>query len=370
MKKTLKILLLILNFVVLVLMLGSTMAGWRTPSKGLLFSMMGYGYLYFTLANVFFVVLWLCLGSKWFLLSVAGILVRLSFLPLYFQVGGTETLEVEPSERQNYVKLMTYNVHHFQGVEMDETIADQNMRLFLEMVDAETPDVLVLQEYVGKGDTVHLTDALHRRGYTGHASGHAGGSMSGEVIFSKMPVLQVHHISEPTIFYADLLHQDDTLRVFCLHLNSYGLDDSDHQQLHDLRHGTLDSTTGRSTYYKFKQTILKHEEEWQQLEPYFTQWKKGLIVAGDFNDPPASYFYQQCTKLLKDSYCEAGQGFSTTYHGTFTRRRNTTFPSFRIDMVLHSPQLKACSYKRLKAEISDHYPVVVGIKTENLAVQK
>ncbi len=370
MKKTIKIILLVFNFLFLVLLLGATMAGWKAPSKGMLFSFLCYGYLYFLIANIVFVLLWLCWGSKWFLLSLVGVLVRFTFIPLYFQVGGTESLSAEELQRPEYFKLLTYNLHSFKGVDDDSEAVVKNMGLFLEMVDAEDPDVLVLQEYVGKCDTLNLTEVLQQRGYLEKASARSSGGMQGEVIFSKMPVLKVVRIHEPTIFYADLLHRNDTLRVFCMHLSSYGLDGSDQQQLKDLRHGTLDSTTGRSTYHKFRETLLKHEEEWKMLEPYFTSCKKGLILAGDFNDPPASYFYQQCKQLLKDSYCEAGQGFSTTYHGIFTKRRNAIFPSFRIDMVLHTPDIEACSYKRIKSEISDHYPVVVGLRKQNREQKK
>lgn len=362
MKRTLKIILLVLNFIVLLLLLGSTMAGWKAPSKGLLFSFLSYGYLYLMIVNAVFVIVWLCMSSKWSLLSLVGMLVRFTFLPLYFQVGGTESLTAEEAQQKEYVTVLTFNVHHFQGPETDPEVVEKNMALFLEMVDAEQPDVLVMQEYVGRGDTTQLTEALQRRGYTGKASGLASGAMVGEVIFSKLPVLDVVPVYQQTVFYADLLHCDDTLRVFCIHLSSYGLDDTDQQHLKAIRHGTMDSTTGRSTYHKFRETLLKHEEEWQLLEPYFKNWKKGLIVAGDFNDPPASYFYQKCRKVLKDSYCEAGQGFSTTYHGMFTKSRNAIFPSFRIDMVLHSANMEARSYKRIKTEISDHYPVVVGVK--------
>lgn len=361
MKKFLKIILLSLNVLVVLLLLGSTMGGWMRPSKFMLFSFLGYGYLYLAIANAVFIILWLCFSSKWFLLSLAALLARVTFLPLYFQVGGTEDIEAEIRKQDNCVKVMTFNVHHFQGVEMIRSLADTNMLLFLEMVDDEEPDVLVLQEYVGAGDTVRLTEALRRRGFTEQASGHAGGSMTGEVIFSKLPLLNVSRIKEPTLFYADLLYADDTLRVCCMHLDSYGLDESDHRQIHDIRRGVVDSSTGRGTYHKFKETILKHEEEWGILDPFFATCRLPLIVAGDFNDPPASFFYQQCRQYLKDSYCEVGQGFSTTYHGTFTHRRNAIFPAFRIDMVLHSASLQARSYKRLKSEISDHYPVIVTL---------
>jgi endonuclease/exonuclease/phosphatase (EEP) superfamily protein YafD len=76
-----------------------------------------------------------------------------------------------------------------------------------------------------------------------------------------------------------------------------------------------------------------------------------IIIAGDFNDTPASYIYQQATKMLCDPYVEQGRGFGTTYHGPY--------PAFRIDYILHSEDIKALSYKRIKTNISDHYPIVV-----------
>jgi endonuclease/exonuclease/phosphatase family metal-dependent hydrolase len=51
---------------------------------------------------------------------------------------------------------------------------------------------------------------------------------------------------------------------------------------------------------------------------------------------------------------EQGRGFGTTYHGYY--------PAFRIDYVLHSLEFKTLSYKRVKTDISDHYPVVVTLQ--------
>ncbi len=362
MKKVIKITLLVLNFIALALLLASTMGGWVAPSKFMFFSMMGYGYLYFLVANLIFVIVWLCFGSKWFLLSLIGIVLRCTYLPLYFQIGGTESLTAEELAKIETLKVMTFNTHAFRGVDNSKELIDSNMNQFLSLVDEEQPDVMTLQEYAGRNGKLLLTDSLMERGYIYQASGHRTGSITGNVIFSKLPIVATDRIKNSSIVYADLLRGKDTLRLICVHLNSYGLDDSDHKQIHDISHGNVDSTTGRSTYRKFRETILSHEEEFGLLEPYFTEHRHYIIVAGDYNDPPSSYFYQKCRKYLKDSYCEAGQGFSTTYHGSFTKNVNATFPAFRIDMVLHSPDLKACAYKRVKSEMSDHYPVIVTLE--------
>ena len=365
MKRILKLVLLILNAVAVLLLIGSTLAGQVAPSRFALFSLLAYGYLYLVIANVVFAVLWLALGSKWFLLSVAAVLVRYSYMPLYFQVGGTEALSAEAQAQEEVLKVLTFNVHHFQGIELNSELTDSNMKKFLELVEAEQPDLLAMQEYIGRGERVHLTEELRERGYSQMTSGYDNGSMTGEVIFSKLPLQRVVRIEGPAKLYANLLWGSDTLRLYCLHLSSYGLDANDHRQLHDLSHGDLQPSqlmADSGTLSKFRRTIRAHEEEWEVLQPYFAAHEGLTLVAGDFNDPPASYFYQCCRRYFKDCYCEAGQGFSTTYHGLFTRRGGSIFPAFRIDMVLHSPDLEALTYKRIKTDISDHDPVVVTIR--------
>lgn len=358
MKKIIKTILLILNAVALLLMIGSTLAGSVSPSKFIGFSLLSYGYLYFLLLNVAFVLLWLILSSKWFLLSLAGILVRVSFIPLFFQVGGTDKVEGLDIDASRMLKVMTFNAHQFRGVEMMKRGAeDSNMLAFIKFVEEENPDVLAMQEYVGRGGSVKLTQLLTGMGYSNMVSGRKDGSIMGEVIISKLPILEVNTVGSSDKFYADLQWGEDTVRVYCLHFHSYHLDESDQKQMHDIRHGNVDSTTGRGTLRKFCKTIISHEEEWNTLLPFFQNRDKLTVVAGDFNDTPASYLYHQCSSLFADSYCEAGQGFSTTYHGDFSN--NSSFPAFRIDMLLHSPDMQAVAYRRIKSEISDHYPIVV-----------
>ena len=63
MKRVIKAILLILNVVVLLLLVGSTLAGRVAPSRFIWFSLLSYGYLYFLIINIVFVVLWLIMSS-------------------------------------------------------------------------------------------------------------------------------------------------------------------------------------------------------------------------------------------------------------------------------------------------------------------
>jgi endonuclease/exonuclease/phosphatase (EEP) superfamily protein YafD len=76
-----------------------------------------------------------------------------------------------------------------------------------------------------------------------------------------------------------------------------------------------------------------------------------MVLTGDFNDTPISYTYNRLTRILKDSFDEAGSGIGSTYRGPLF--------GLRIDYVMHSSELKARSYKTSEAGYSDHRPVIV-----------
>jgi endonuclease/exonuclease/phosphatase family metal-dependent hydrolase len=75
-----------------------------------------------------------------------------------------------------------------------------------------------------------------------------------------------------------------------------------------------------------------------------------VIVCGDFNDSPVSYTYQKISANLKDAFLESGTGLGSTYSGRF--------PSYRIDYILHNPQLSCYQYANPKMGLSDHQPVI------------
>lgn len=356
MKRLLYTILLILNLAAAMLLLLSTLAGFQPPSEGILLSMLSYGYFVLLNLNILFILIWL-LCKRWtFLLSLGVILLRYSFIPLFFQVGGKPIETTNPT-----VKVMSFNVHHYYGRDINPTNEpgeqmDSNAVAFLQMLREHEPDVLCLQEFLPytAGGKVHLADSMVAMGYKYHKSAYPAMGHSATICWSKYPLVNPVYIDSSSKLQVDVVHPDDTIRVFCLHLNSYKLDSSDLKEIDRISHGTVDRDSARGTLGKFKETIIAHEEEWNLIKPLIELSPYPTIVAGDFNDTPGSYIYQQMRQLLADSYVEQGKGFCTTYHGFF--------PNFRIDYILHTNDIRAISYKRVKCDISDHYPIVVELE--------
>lgn len=350
MKKILCIILLIINLIAAVALILSTLAGAVEPSRMAAVSILSYGYFIFLLANVVFIIVWLFLSRWEFLVSAAAIAVRFSFVPLFFQVGGNQ--DAEPAD--DTIKILTLNTHAFKGLDSDTLMtADSGAMLFLELIDREQPDVMCLQEFF-RPKRLSIVDSFEARGYKYHYGVHGSNTRSQAILFSRCRMVKGYDMDRKSKFYADIEKNGHTVRVCCVHLDSYQLNDDDLESFENLSHAKTDSSTHR-LMKKFAETTRQHEREWkEELYPLVEESTVPLIIAGDFNDTPASYIYQQATEVLADPYVEQGRGFGTTYHGPY--------PAFRIDYILHSHDLEALSYKRIPSAVSDHYPVVVTFK--------
>lgn len=350
MRLIIKGLFVAINVVAVVLLFASTLAGTVPPSHNIWVSLLSYAYFPLLLVNIGFVVLWLLAGSRWFLLPTVVIVVRCAFIPLYFQMGG----ETE-AHSGNTLKVMTYNVHGYHGRDFVSALntnlgqIDSNVATFLAIIDKEQPDVMCLQEFTQKAHCTAVRDSIEARGYLFSASARPGEERYNTVVFSRFPLLPSEYIDSSELLAVDVVKGDDTVRVMNLHLKSYKLDEDDYQRLSATRHGIMRADSVRSTLRKMRKASLAHEREWTVVEPFLKSAPHPYIVAGDFNDTPASYFYQKTKPYLKDSYKECGKGFCTTYHGNF--------PAFRIDYLLHTDSIDAVEYKRLKSDLSDHYPL-------------
>lgn len=367
--KIIRPILFTLNLILAAGLVLTTLAGVVRPSRMLLPSLLAYGYLPLLGANVLMVLLW-ALMKRWeFLLSVAAIAVRWSMVGLFFQVGGTGKVP-DREEHPQMVTVMSYNVHMFYGtggnvVKLSQT--DSNAAKFLALVREHRPDVLCLQEYQPP-KTLALTDSLVLQGYNHYYGSHtaSSGRPSGTVVFSRLPISYVTRIDN-TKLLVELLQEEQRIRVCCVHMDSYQFDNSDREEIERMRHGEVQESS-RKTIGKVKETILNHETEWEQhLKQVVTESTVPLVLAGDMNDIPGSWLYQQVTRHLSDTYREKGVGFVTTYNGGDEQLLpvgSGWLPKFRIDMVFHSDGLRTLSYRRIKTRISDHYPVLVAMEFE------
>ena len=353
--KVIRTILLILNIILALGLVLTTLAGSLPPSRMLLPSVLAYGYLPLLAANLLMIVIWLLMHRWTWLLSAAVIVLRWSTLGFFLQVHMPHS--TADTEVQQF-SLMTYNVHQFQGPQNHSEQSDSIAKGFLNLIDKHNPDVLCLQEYAAP-KTLALTDSLVLMGYNHYYGAHTSrnGLPYGTVVFSRMPITYVNRIDSEKILVELAINDQETvqrLRLCCVHMDSYRFNDADREELERMRRGEVQETS-RQTIDKIKETILSHEKEWtEHLKPVVTASTVPLILAGDMNDIPGSWLYRQIDKEMEDAFCHRGLGMSHTYNGGF--------PQVRIDMVFHNEQVSTLGYRRIKSDLSDHYPVLTTLR--------
>ena len=98
-----------------------------------------------------------------------------------------------------------------------------------------------------------------------------------------------------------------------------------------------------------RNAFLKRSNQVDLMKAHMKTCKIPFIVAGDFNDTPASYAVTQMTDSLKNTFKEQGTGFGKTYNGKF--------PNFQIDYIATTQTIDVVNYRIIEAKLSDHFPV-------------
>ena len=352
--KVIRAILFIINLIAAIGLVLTTLAGTVLPSQTVLPSLAAYGYPLLLAFNLLLMLLWILMRRWEFMLSAAVIVARWAWVGMYVQVGGTS--KVPPAEEHPArVVLMTWNVHQMQGRDVHSAPSAEFANAFLEVVRKQQPDVLCLQEYRNAGG-VNVTDSLAVMGYNHYYGALNGSSLSplGTAVFSRLPITYVQRLDQQKLLI-EFMHEQRRFRLCAVHMDSYRFDDTDRQEIERARHGEMLQDSLRPTLSKVKRTIMEHEKEWtERLSPVVTQSSLPIVVAGDMNDIAGSWLYLRLAEHLKDAFREKGNGMSITFNGHF--------PQYRIDMVFCSEGMEVLSYRKIRTDVSDHYPVIAAME--------
>lgn len=358
---TLNKVLLWANFVVILLLFLSYAAVSFSPDKVGYLVLLGLGYPVLLLVNIIFVIVWMFRRRRFMILSLVAILSGFNFLTDFFNFSfGQEVSELAGKR----LEVMTYNVHLFGLYDAEDNVRKRDQ--IFDVLKGEAPDILCFQEFFHSDRKNYFTtrDSLirflptkyyHER-YT-HAKN--GRNYFGVALFSKYPIINKGYIpfeSDVNNFciYADIKYGSDTIRVYNAHLQSIRFKPEDYAFVEDNKNKENLETGIRRIAVRLKNAFEKRQEQVEKIVTSIQTSKHPIILCGDFNDPPVSYTYNLLSGYLKDSFSECGSGIGNTYNGSF--------PSFRIDYIMHSDDFRTVDYRTVHENLSDHFPVVAGLE--------
>ena len=184
----------------------------------------------------------------------------------------------------------------------------------------------------------------------------------GLAVYSKYPLIHKHSIpfNSPgnSASRCDIVLGPDTFRLFNVHLQSNAFQSSDIDSLLTLssapRTEWVDRVKHQPSLAKLRRAYAARTEQVRLLQREMDDSPYPVILCGDFNDVPVSYTYRQLTRHLSDAFRSASP-LSPAH--TFVRRHL----GVRIDYILHSPSLRAASFRVAPLDYSDHYPVATTL---------
>lgn len=332
-------------FVCMIALLGAYLAPYVNPNTFVVPALLGLAYPYLLILNLIFLFYWL---ANWHRMFWIALVVIIAGIPAFMSYYGTA--KVQDTEPKSDLAVLSYNVRYFDFYHWsgDRKIKDK----LLNYLNSYKGDVICLQEFSIKSSSADEKSLIKRlKKYPYHYV------YDNTAIFSRVPIIKKGHVAFETkhsgaCLYCDLKLGRDTVRVYSIHLESYRLGQKERAFMQQLSQGKGESglpdgarrlTTRLTSAKKYR------AEQAELIHRHIRQTPWAVVVCGDFNDTPLSYTYHKIKTGLNDAFIECGQGLGNTYIGEW--------PSFRIDYILHTPNLKTLSYRRDTAVLSDHYSV-------------
>ncbi len=293
------------------------------------------------LVNLFFVVYWIF--GKWLLAILHLAVILFSYITFgeFFKITARDK-----KTGDNSISIVSYNVRGFNsgGLIGDESVDTQ----ILNFVKEKDPDIICFQEF----SRIYYRQLKQYPFKTQTPFNNSGKTI--QAIFSKYPIIDQGSLEFPdtlnNAIYADVKINNDTVRIYNAHLQSYNIYPS--------RRYLLKSFPFK-LWKKFDKTINQQREQALYFDKHRSESPYPSIVCADLNNSQFSNIYRVFKNDLKDSFQEAGSGFGFTL-------RFLKFP-MRIDFIFSDPSFDIREHHNFYPRLSDHYPVMAMI---NLSVHQ
>lgn len=318
----------------------------------------GLGYLPILIVNIGFVVYWLLRKPRYALLMCLPILLGWNLLNQHF---GFRQQQEYSNKKDSSLRVMTFNAHLF--TEVDKGPGADVKSEVITLIKNTEPDILCFQEFFSKiKGTKKMTSRIKDEGgflnYYFEPASKSEHEGYGQIIFSKFPIVNSGTITKNEyginrVIFADIVRGQDTVRIYNVHLRSFGLQTEDKEFIQNPSHTPNEEDATRRVGRKLKYAFEGRSRQAQALRDHMDTTRYPIIVMGDFNDTPMSYSVNLIRNGLTNTFREKGQGWGITHY--------EMLPLFQIDYIFCSKQFGVEQYKIVKEKLSDHYPVWADI---------
>ena len=327
------------------------LAPWVSPVTFWPIAFLGLAYPFLLIANVFFLICWLILRKKYLWLSLSCILLGLNHFTNFVGTGFGKSVQFDQT-----ISVMSYNLKYLQKIgSTDHEIREKKQKEFIDFLESDRPQIFCLQEAISDNVDMIKAKLKYRYKYMYGARGSA--------ILSDFPILDKGVVDFGNKYnfcvWADLDVNGQRTKIYSIYLSSNHVSN----MTNDVMEAELQSKETWKTIggilRNIKNAGQRRARQAKVLNEKIAASKYPVIIAGDLNDTPLSYTYNQLSKNLQDTFQEKGRGIATTYSGSI--------PALRIDYILADSRFDVNDFKIFKNDYSDHYPILAKMTlTSNL----
>lgn len=362
-KSILSFLLDAIYLLALIALILSYFAPVANPKSFWIIAFFGLAFPWLLLINLFFLIWWIIRWKKFYWLSLIVILAGWNHIRLLIHFG-----EKKQNETKG-LKVLSFNVRSFDLYNW--TNNRETKKKIFDFFKKESPDILCLQEFF-QGDSGYFETIDSVMLMSGLKEYHINYTVSrhkihhwGIATFSKYPIVFKGEVpfkykSNNICIFSDIKIDNDTVRVYNMHLQSIRFDHSDYRFIEALKknNDTLDAeyveVASKNILRRLKRAFIKRTTQAEKILAHIYACKYPVVICGDFNDTPFSYTYNLFSKKHTDAFMESGNGMGVTYTGIM--------PSYRIDYIFYSPDFTSSYFMVHPEELSDHHPISAIIR--------
>lgn len=329
---------------------------------------------FISLLMPYLIVILILTSLFWFIAKpLIGILTFLSLLlgvksiQSIFAFNKPKTFH-ERKTNDNDLRIISWNVGNMGGIFTSEIARETRRQEILNSINGETPDIICLQEFNNSQTRGESSNNLgfFRQEYPYYyfnkdVNDSIGSYQYGSVIFSKYPIIDTGRIDylkdyKESFCYADIKYNQDTIRVYNVHLQSFKFSASDYSQIHQIKSKKVIIGPLMDLVYKMKKAFTRRGVQADIIRDSIQKTPFRSFICGDFNDVPSSYVYTHIKGARKDAFLEVGFGIGNTY--------SSLAPTLRIDYIMPDKKFDVKQFKLVDEDLSDHFMLVSDLSVK------
>ena len=259
---------------------------------------------------------------------------------------------------------MSYNVRLFDLYNGSKAESHKTKDDIFKYLKESQPDVVCFQEFyhqdaptkfVTKDSLIHILGAAHHHERYVHKL--HGRQNFGVALFSKYPIIEKGNVNFEQAkdnynfcIYADIIKEQDTFRIYNIHLQSIRLQKDDYAIFTEDNYPVAEQSSNVfKLLNKIRRAFPVRAKQAEQIMAHIKTSPHPVVVCGDFNDTPLSYCYNQFSSNLTDAFRNTSFGIGKTYAGSI--------PAGRIDYIFHSSSIGSKNFNIQQEKLSDHYAI-------------